>query len=478
MHLRPTPGTSIVASVVIVVWGLTTHGTFAGTGNEPHYMIATHSLAFDGDLDLANNYRDATVITEGTLQPEDHARLHHGRLRPMHDVGMPLLFAPAFRVAYPLAEGLASVLPPAWLERARLNERLLLRHQMSLLMALLAGFLARELFLLFRDMGGTVRHAWWWALLFALSPPILSHAFLFLTEIPTALLALVVFRRLSMRPVQNMAPALALGALAGLLLIVHSKNVGLVAGLSLVAVTAIRRGTLPRAAGGAFLTGVAAAAVARTAVVHALWGTFLVTPYAASGELAPLATTLHDAFIRFTGLLVDREHGLLAYAPVYLLAAAGCFVLGRGRTNLWTDVGLVLAAYLIPVLLPQTNLHGWRGGWSPAARFLVPVVPLLCLAAYAYVLVGSRRVVLTLVAMQVAVSAYVWQYPKTLWNEGDGHAAFAGAQWLPTWAAPSFIQVVLFAAALYGCVVFGHHCARAAGMSPAAAEARTPTAPT
>src|SRR5437667_5703369 len=42
--------------VVLVLWGLITHGTPAGTGDEPHYQMITYSLAFDHDLDLTNDY--------------------------------------------------------------------------------------------------------------------------------------------------------------------------------------------------------------------------------------------------------------------------------------------------------------------------------------------------------------------------------------------------------------------------------------
>ena len=35
-------GRILVVIVVGVVWGLMTHGTFAGSGDEPHYLMIAH----------------------------------------------------------------------------------------------------------------------------------------------------------------------------------------------------------------------------------------------------------------------------------------------------------------------------------------------------------------------------------------------------------------------------------------------------
>ena len=116
-------GRLLVGVVFAIVWGLITHGTFAGSGDEPHYMMIAHSLAFDADLDLANNYRDATLIGAGTLVPEAHALEREGRLRPVHDIGMPLALAPVVRLAYSTAERLGNVLPAAGVDPRRLRDQ-------------------------------------------------------------------------------------------------------------------------------------------------------------------------------------------------------------------------------------------------------------------------------------------------------------------------------------------------------------------
>ena len=45
--------------VFLIIWGLTTHGKFSLTGDEPHYLLMAESLRVDGDLDLANDYAPA-----------------------------------------------------------------------------------------------------------------------------------------------------------------------------------------------------------------------------------------------------------------------------------------------------------------------------------------------------------------------------------------------------------------------------------
>lgn len=47
----------LIVTVVLVLWGLITHGTHAGEGDEPHCLTMAHSLAFDHDLDLTNDIR-------------------------------------------------------------------------------------------------------------------------------------------------------------------------------------------------------------------------------------------------------------------------------------------------------------------------------------------------------------------------------------------------------------------------------------
>jgi len=432
--------------VFLVLWGLITHGTSAGTGDEPHYEIITHSLVFDHDLDVTTDYQNLNNrALGGVFEPGAHARPGvDGRLRPVHDVGMPLLFAPYYAVAYVLAGAIVDHVPPRWLERARLNYTVVTRHFLSFAMIGITAAIAVRLLAIFAALSGDRRRAFWWALLLVLSPPMLSHSFLFFTEIVSAALALAVFVWLRSSPA-NLPGALLAGAALGFMFLVHARNAGLIAGLLVLALAESRRWRDRRVLV-VFLTGAAILFAVRTAITHHLWGTWLTTPHERFGDVAAITPLLVESATRVTGWLFDQEHGLLPYAPIYLLVPAGWVALWKHDRRLCGAISLVVGAYLAVITMPLLNVHGWRGGWTPAARFLVPVTPFLAILAFASVawVRRIRGLVLALVAVQVGIDAVVWQRPGLLWNNGIGTSALltyldGGTRWLSS-AVPSIIE--------------------------------------
>jgi hypothetical protein len=437
---------TIAAIVFLTIWGLITHGTFAGSGDDPHYLVAAHSLAFDGDFDVANDYAlEPTLIGGRELRPEDHARPGvGGALRPAHDVGLPLIFAPYVRIVYPLAAALARTVPDEILRRARLDGILILRHFMSLAMAVVAAALALQLYAIVRRHARSGMEAALWALLIVLSPPLLSLSFLFFTELPSALLVVWLFRVLS-EPDTTRTRWWAVGAATGFLLLLHTRNAAVVLGMLAWGVVRLRA---MRASQGAWASWAAAAGgvlLLRTAIVYTFWGTVLTTPLAVAGDRSvPLSDAMREMGVRAAGLLFDQEFGLLTYAPVYLLAAPALLrVRWRETPGVMWAIGLA-AAYAATIVIPYINIHGWTGGWSPPARMIAPVVPLVAVVTAAWA-VGTRgvarRVVFGLVALQVAIDLVIWQWPKALWNYGDGTSALltsvpALQRLLPAWHGP------------------------------------------
>jgi hypothetical protein len=424
---------TLFSVVVAVLLGLSSHSMYAGTGDEPHYLAIAHSIAFDHDFDLSNNYGAAEpLLGDGHLEPEIHVRPGVGGvLRPVHDVGLPLLAAPAVRLLAPTAAWLSTRMPPEWMRRLRLSPSNLYQHLIETVMAIVGGILACLMWRTMIAAGADPGVARWSALVAALSPPLLIHSLLFFPDVLSAVLALTVFRRLTEgggkpRPDGAAVPATRAWAIAGgatgLLFLVHARNAGLVAGL--IAIAAVRLGRERSLLNVALAVVPFAALVAlRTAIVHHFWGTWLTTPHEVMGEWTGWGDLAATAGTRLAGLLVDQEYGLLTYAPVFIVAGAGLAVMWRTNRPLLWKVAIAAGGYLVAVVLPITNVHGWTGGWSPPARFWVPIVPLVALGLPAGFRALPRPALGGVLVLQIAISGYFWGHPKNLWNDGDGRAA-------------------------------------------------------
>jgi len=129
-------------------------------------------FAFDHDLDLTNDYADPTNLDLGG-HFEGGAHLYagkDGRLRPVHDIGMPVLFVPYYVAAYMLTERVVAYVPASWLARARLNFTVVLRHLLSFAMIGFTVAIALRLFDMFSGLSSTSTRAFAWVLLLVLSP--------------------------------------------------------------------------------------------------------------------------------------------------------------------------------------------------------------------------------------------------------------------------------------------------------------------
>ena len=423
----------LFALVAVVLWGLATHGTHAGEGDEPHYLAIAHSIAFDFDLDLSNNYGvDEPLIGGGALDPASHThRGTGGALRPVHDVGLPLLFAPFPRLGTALVSWLSATVSEETMRRLRVQPATLYKHFVSAVMIPVAAWLAVVMYGALRARGAPDRLAFWWSLLIAVSPPLLVISISFFTEVVSALLCLAVFRVVTEEEGRTSPRWFLAGAGTGLLFLVHARNAGLVVGLTLIALMAAM--TQPPSIRHAapkdpprlrwFVAGLVVLLALRTVITHHFWGTWVTSPHARPGEWAGAPAFFAEVVRRGAGMLFDQEFGLLPYAPIFLQVPVGLLWLARTDPPVSRGIVVVAGAYLALILLPVTNAHGWTGGWSPAGRFWVPIVPLL---AYPVVAAASRiprPVVATLVVLQLVISAYLWQNPKSNWDDGDGTAA-------------------------------------------------------
>jgi hypothetical protein len=344
-------------------------------GDEPHYLLAAESIAFDGDLDLTNDYasreRTLRVVNVFPLSPLPHAADYDGsgRLRPLHGVGLSALLAPAV--------GLGG------LTGARLA------------LLLIAALLADQLFRLLRDLRlkRPYRVAAWIAVVAC--SPLLVFATQVYPELPAALMIVVALRvmvRYAASP-----PALALGASAGAALIwLHVRYIPLALGVFAGLLIAAARARVRKEPAG--LRGTVAAYVSsaghnwRTAVAPVLvpaaiglgaFATAFVYWYGTVNPTAPYraysSTSAGDAgwdFVYKYALadILSPVTGWIPYVPVQWLglAALGVLVLRFG----WPAAAVLAVAVGYELILASAAPNV---GWGFPARYLIPVLPLVAI---------------------------------------------------------------------------------------------------
>jgi hypothetical protein len=342
--------------------GLDAFGESDYGGDEPHYLLSAQSIVEDADLDVANQYAQRSYEGFYPYDLERHGAETEGRLHEPHGAGFPLLIAPAYAVggAYAVELFLAAI-----------------------------GALACTLGYLLALRAVPDPWALGAAVAFGLSPPFLAYGSAVYPEL-TAAAAIAGSALLAMRLEERVSrpDAFACFALLGALPWLGTKFVpaGIVVGVfALRSLLRAKRRTL--ALGAAELAGFSAALY--VGINEALYGG--PTPYAAdvAGQTATDAEFpggyLERAY-RLVALMIDRDYGLLRWAPVAALALAGLWLVYRSRREglaralphlrARERVGLVCAAVLGAQMLVAAFLAPTMFGFWFPPRHLLAALPM------------------------------------------------------------------------------------------------------
>lgn len=378
--MRPGPDRRAAVAVLAVL--LCAYATTLGldvapgvpyAGAEPHHLLAARSLLEDADLDVVDEYRAGAPAEVGTPGLRPAGALRGGALVEPFGAGLSVLIVPAYALGGALgAELLLAVVVALAGTFGYLLARQVVPNPWALGAALAVGLSPPLL------LGSTALYP------DALGAALLAGAAVLATGLtgrPTRTRALTCFAVLALLPwvAVKLVPAGLVIALAAWRALGRARRLALrTACLELLAVSAI----------GLFL------------VNRMLYGG--LTPYAVAalggsptGAISPLdhATRAY----RLVALFLDRDWGLLRWAPIFALGLVGLYVLYRGRReNLgralpgYRDAertagvcavafgaALVVAAFLAPTV---------DGPWFPP-RHLVAVLPL----AVPLVALGARR---------------------------------------------------------------------------------------
>jgi hypothetical protein len=353
-----------LASFALSLATLGTHafGVSDYGGDEPHYLLAADSIVTDGDVDVANQRADRAWRDWYPYDLERHGHATNGQLNEPHGLGFPLLIAPAYAIGGP-----------------KLVEVML--AAIAALAFLLAAALARRL----------VPEPWATAgaAAVALSPPALAYGATVYPELTAgALLAGAALLALRVRDRPTVREAVAAGVLLAALPWLGTKF--LVPGLPVLLAMEwwlLRRGRRLAALLAAEVVG--ASLIAFATVNEKLYGG--PTPYSAGDATTGAAFPLGylERVPRLVALWIDREYGLLRWAPVLALAFVAVWLLWRSRRerlaqavpavrDTETAAELLLLVCAAQVLVAAFGAPTMYGFWFPG-RHLAAALP--CAAA-------------------------------------------------------------------------------------------------
>ena len=417
---RRLPGRWAVVAITFAVYcgfGFWSAAVMDPGGDEPHYLIIAQSLLLDHDLAIENNHTrgDYRAYFGDTLRPDYLRRGQNGAIYSIHAPGLPAMLAPAYAVA-----GYRGAV---------------------VLICLLAALAALAIFDLANLLAGRAIAWIAWAAM-CLTVPFLPHGWMVYPEVPGALITawavLWLFQPLPARPTTWLWRGLALAALPWL----HTKFSVLM--VLLTGVLLIR--LWPRLKAVAALSGpIATSTLLWLSFFYRIYGTF--DPQAPYGDSARAQMAVGNIPRGVLGLLFDQKFGLLAYSPVYLLAAVGCWAMLR-RPN-QRLLGTALLATFVVYLASTTRYYMWWGGASAPARFLVPALPLVApFIAITFQELRSptaRAAAGLLVAFSLCVAAagVMWPERRMLFSapHGFGQLVWAIQAGSPlAWTLPSFTE--------------------------------------
>lgn len=330
------------------------------SGDEPHYLVMTHSIINDHDLNLANDYSRRTYLSYygDTLDPHVALTELHNSTKQysIHQPGLAFLLLPVVEFGNQLPPALLMVgvsvlllyLTFIWVEKQLKNYHI----------ALLTTFVL------------------------ATSIAFLGLSGYIFPDLITGLL--LVSCLLLICPEPTSWSLLGIGLIAGVSAWFHAKNLGIF--LPFVIISLIDTWKAKES-----LIKIAYLLIPYIVLV----GLFEVFLYRWYGSFSP--THIYAGQSKFfavspllivSALLFDAGKGLLTLNPVFFLLIAGLPIWRKTNQSQFNRIIICL----LPALLLLATFNEWEAGWSPASRYVTPLLPALA-PAIGFLLIKSKDVI-------------------------------------------------------------------------------------
>jgi hypothetical protein len=453
--------------------GLRSLATIGPGGDEPHYLIITHSLLVDRDVKIENNHArgDYRAFWGGDLRPDYFVRGQNGEIYSIHSPGISALVLPGYAVAGARGAVITICLLGALAALAIFDVALLLGGPAIALLTWVSVCLTvpfvPHAWMVYPEMAGAAIVAWavrWMAeddsYLVSAGPakacperssfdplsndagagrPVLSETLILRHAQDERQVEGVTT---SSRRAGNSVRWLWRGACLGFLPWLHTKFVVLLAMLTLFLLWQLRSRLRDAAA---LLLPIGLLSAAWLAYFYVIYGS--IDPQVAYGAYTAINVRFENLPRSLLGFAIDQKFGLLVYSPIYLLSIVGMWCLLRDRAQ--RGFALALLATAIPYIISSARLHMWWGGNSAPARFLVPLLPLMAPPMAAALMSVRSRVgratVTSWIVFAVLVAAIGVAVPERLFLLSDPHGiarfldAFQGSAPMAD-ALPTFTQ--------------------------------------
>ncbi len=389
------------------------------TGDEPHYLLLAHSIAFDNDIDLKNNkqqkdyaafsYKPVSGYTKsrnfwikyvkGNLQtaPDSYWK---NRCYSVCPIGMPVLIAPAYKVGF--------------LHGKRIRYFVVIFfHILAVLTVLISAYI-----ILYMTKN------WTWTIFcticLAFSAPLLFYTVPIFPDLPGALFittgtALFLALQNSSEKGYSTILIILIGIVSGYLPWIHARFWPLSAIIILFTVFHIFHSQQNKAALSViFIISLITVIIPLLIYYYKLYG----VPYPVSTHPPINLTTGFTS--GWIGLWLDRNNGILWYTPLLILFFPGTVLMLRYKPL----VGILITL----LILANWGLIGmfsdWRAGLCPPLRYWLPVFPLMFVPCafflthakrlLAYILIvsaGGMGIIIAISSMLTPARLYRYKHP-------------------------------------------------------------------
>jgi hypothetical protein len=340
---------------------------FAYTGDEPYYLLTTHSLYQDQDINVANNYAQ-----------NDYFRFYPRKYFPDLRLRAYARFGrKGTDYVYPINQPGVSflILPFYWLSRFFEGRTLIFILKGSL--SIWAAFLGLQLFLFSRERWGkeSVSLTLWFA--YSFTAPILFYAVHLYPEVPIALFSLYIYRKVRSKTPLSLFHYYFLGFLLSLFFWFGLKYNMIFWPLLLISCYFLFKNHKPGWRIAVFLFLPFLSLGLNYYYIYELYGSFNPIAIYEGVITADTLQNYKDILLKtpillridsFFDYFLDQRDGLLLYSPLYFFAFLGLIeIYRRSKRDFFA-----LMFIAVPFILNYAFFAHRQGG-SPQGRILTPL---------------------------------------------------------------------------------------------------------